>query len=291
MNLADSGLPAPPDLVAVIDPRILLGIFVMLVVAALAAAVRLALAHRDPLPLVCCGAALLAALNEPIYDILGKIVYAENNPMAYHAFGRAIPWFLVLGYLPWVGLAPYLVFKAMQAGVTRRTLHMAAAILFVSVACVEIFGNSLQLWTYYGEAPMKYLGVAPQAVTYPLVGGFLLYALASPLSGWRRMLTGFTISVMILPIGYAATSWPGYFALHADLPPVLDWVASAALLAMCAAMAAGATYLAQRWRESVDPDGLPPAGEPVSVRQIVFGATTHVAGSTARAVERDSSSA
>ena len=289
MNLADSGLPGPPPLVAVIDQRILLGIFVILVGAALVVAVRLAQANRDPLPLVCCGGALVAALNEPIYDILGKIVYAENNPMAYHAFGRAIPWFLVLGYLPWVGLAPYLVFKAMQAGVTRRTLHIAAATLFVSVGCVEIFGNSLRLWTYYGEPPMKYLGVAPQAVTYPLVGGFLLYAFASGLSGWRRVLTGFTISVMILPIGYAATSWPGYFALYADLPPVLDWVASAALLAMCAAMAAGATYLAQRWRESVDPHGLASAGQPVSIRQIVFGASLPVARSTAGPLGKNSS--
>lgn len=72
----------------------------------------------------------------------------------------------------------------MQAGVARRTLHIAAAILFVSVACVEIFGNSLHLLTYYGKAPMKYLGFAPQAVTYPIVGGFLLYALANPLARW-----------------------------------------------------------------------------------------------------------
>ncbi len=74
MNLADSGIPAPPPWVALIDPRILSGIFVTLVAAAL---------------------------------------------------------------------------------------------------------------TYCGESPMKYLGVAPQAVTYPMVGGFLLYALASPLRGRR----------------------------------------------------------------------------------------------------------
>lgn len=272
MNLADSGLPAPPRLIASIDPRILLGIFVILLAGALIVAVRLAIADRDPLPLVCCGAAVVAALNEPIYDILGKIVYAQNNPMAYHAFGRAIPWFLVLGYLPWVGLAPYLVFRAMRAGVARRTLHVAAAVLFVSVACVETVGNSLHLWTYYGGAPAKYLVVAPQAVTYPLIGGFLLYALATPLHGWRRMTVGFTITVMILPIGYAATSWPVYFALHADLSLVLNWLASAALLAMCAAMAIAATYLAERWRASVDPYGRSANDQaPASGRQVLFG--------------------
>jgi len=178
-------------------------------------------------------------LDEPIYDILGKIVYAENNPMAYHAFGRAIPWFLVLGYLPWVGLAPYLVFKAMQAGVTRRTLHIAAATLFVSVACVEIFGNSLRLWTYYGEPPMKYLGVAASS-------GYLPVGRRIPsLCVCQRTERLASRADRLHYLGndpsdrYAATSWPGYFALYADLPPVLDWVASAALLAMCAAMAAG----------------------------------------------------
>jgi hypothetical protein len=87
--------------------------------------------------------------------------------------------------------------------------------------------------------------------------------------------------VVILPIGYAATSWPAYFALYANLPPALDWAASAALLAMCAAMAAGATYLAQRWRESVDPHGLAHAGESASLRQVLFG--------TAPSAQKDSS--
>lgn len=249
MYLADSGIPAPPPLTADIDPRLLLGLFIALAIAAAAAAVRLTIRYRDPLPLVCCATALLTALNEPIYDILGKIVYAADNPMAYHAFGRSVPWFLVLGYLPWVGLAPYLVYRAMEAGVARRRLHIVAFGLFVSVMCVEIMGNSLHLWTYYGEPPMKYLGVAPQAVTYPMVGGFLLYAIAGSFHGWRRGAIGFGITAMILPIGYAATSWPGYFALHSDLPAALDWIASAALLAFCAAMAGGATYLGHRWHE------------------------------------------
>jgi len=124
---ADKGVPAPPPLTADIDARILLGLFAVIVAAAIVVAVRATIRYRDPLPLVLCGVALLAALNEPIYDILGKIVYAEDNPMAFHAFGRSIPWFLVIGYLPWVGLAPYLVYRAMESGVSRKRLHVVAA--------------------------------------------------------------------------------------------------------------------------------------------------------------------
>lgn len=247
---ADKGLPAPPPLTADIDTRILLGLFAVIVAAALAVAVRATIRYRDPLPLVLCGIALVAAFNEPIYDILGKIVYAEDNPMAFHAFGRSVPWFLVIGYLPWVGLAPYLVYRAMESGVSRKRLHVVAAGLFVSVMCVEIIGNTLHVWTYYGEPPMKYLGVAPQAVTYPMVGGFLLYALAGHLAGWRRVAVGAAITAMILPIGYAATSWPVYFALYCDLAPVVDWLASATAVGFAAAMAAGATYLARQWSEN-----------------------------------------
>lgn len=89
--LADARIPAPPPLVADIDPWILLGMFAGIFATAIIWAVRLALKNRDLLPIACCAGALAAAFNEPIYDILGKIVYAENNPMAFSSFGREIP--------------------------------------------------------------------------------------------------------------------------------------------------------------------------------------------------------
>jgi hypothetical protein len=246
--VADSGLPAPPPLAADIDPWILLGIFVVIVAAAIGWAVRLALKDKDFLPIACCVGALVASFNEPIYDILGKIVYAGNNPMAFSSFGRDIPWFLVIGYLPWVGLAPYVVYRMMEAGFARRKLHVAAILLFVSVVIVETFGNLLHLWLYYGQAPMKFLVVAPQTVTYPLLGGFLLYALAGELTGWRRFAVGFVVASVVLPIGFAATSWPIYIALYSDLPVALNWILSLVMLALCAGMAVASTYLADKWR-------------------------------------------
>ncbi|MCW2655730.1 MAG: hypothetical protein JWR32_6706 [Mycobacterium sp.] len=248
VTLADAGIPAPPPLVSDISPWLLLGVFGVIVVAAVAWALSLAVKNRDFLPIACCAGALVASFNEPIYDILGKIVYAENNPMAFSAFGREVPWFLVIGYLPWVGLAPYVVYKKMEGGISRRTLHIAAAVLFVSVVIIETFGNVLHLWLYYGEGPMKFLVVVPQTVTYPLVGGFLLYALAGHATGWRRSAVGFVVTAVVLPIGFAATSWPVYVALYSDLPVALDWILSAVMLGLCVAMAVAATFLAEKWR-------------------------------------------
>jgi hypothetical protein len=248
VTLADAGIPAPPPLVSDVSPWLLLGVFGAIVVAAVAWAISLAVKERDFLPIACCAGALVASFNEPIYDILGKIVYAENNPMAFNAFGRAIPWFLVIGYLPWVGLAPYVVYKKMEAGISRRTLHIAAGLLFVSVVIIETFGNLLHLWLYYGEAPMKFLVVAPQQVALPLLGGFLLYALAGQASGWRRPAIGFVVAAVALPIVYAGASWPVYVALYSNLPAALDWLLSVVMLGLCVAMGVAATFLAEKWR-------------------------------------------
>ncbi|MCW2687818.1 MAG: hypothetical protein JWR37_2708 [Mycobacterium sp.] len=248
VTLADGGIPAPPPLVSDVSPWGLLAVFGVIVVAAIVWAVSLAVKERDFLPIACCVGALVASFNEPIYDILGKIVYAGNNPMAFTAFGRAIPWFLVIGYLPWVGLAPYIVYKKMEAGISRRTLHIAAALLFVSVVIIETFGNLLHLWLYYGEAPMKFLVVAPQQVALPLVGGFLLYALAGQATGWRRPAIGFIVAAIALPIVYAGASWSVYVALYSDLPAAVDWILSLVMLGLCIGMAVASTFLAEKWR-------------------------------------------
>jgi hypothetical protein len=264
-TLADAGLPAPPPLVSDVSPWLLLGVFGAIVVAAIAWAISLAVKERDFLPIACCAGALVASFNEPIYDILGKIVYAENNPMAFNAFGRAIPWFLVIGYLPWVGLAPYVVYKKMEAGISRRTLHIAAGLLFVSVVVIETFGNLLHLWLYYGEAPMKFLVVAPQQVALPLLGGFLLYALAGQASGWRRPAIGFVVAAVALPIVYAGASWPVYVALYSDLPAGLDWLLSVVMLGLCVAMGVAATFLAEKWRAGLGSRQSTPQTDPALV--------------------------
>lgn len=74
----------------------------------------------------------MCSLNEPSYDVLGKIVYADNHAVAYTGFERDIPWFLVLGYIPWVGLVPCFVACMMQTGVSRRSLYLLAAGSFVA---------------------------------------------------------------------------------------------------------------------------------------------------------------
>ncbi|MFV9453426.1 hypothetical protein ACNJ7E_08125 [Rhodococcus sp. NM-2] len=239
----------PVHLVSQIPPAAVLGAFGLVVAASSVAAIAIGLRKHDWLPVVVCIGALVCALNEPIYDILGLIVYAENHPMAYTAFGREIPWFLVIGYLPWVGLLPYLISRAMHAGIPRAKLHLIAFASFLSVVVVESIGTSFDSWAYYGEAPLKFLVVAPQMAPVPIVGGFLLFAVADRFDGWRRLGAGFVISTLALPMVFASASWPLYFGLNTDMPVAVDWILGVAMLGLSVGVVAATTALAQTIRE------------------------------------------
>jgi hypothetical protein len=242
----------PTDLHSTLSPSVVLAIFAAAAVVATGYAIYLAASRRDWVPIVVCVGALVCALNEPIYDLLGKILYADNHLMAYSYFGREIPWFLVLGYLPWVGLLPYLIAQAMRDGVSRSKLHLLAFGSFVSVVVVESFGNSVDAWTYYGDAPLKFLVVAPQMAPVPVVGGFLLFAVADRLAGWKRVAAAFAISTMALPMVFASASWPLYVGLNADLPTVVNWILGIVMLALSAGTVAAATQLGENHRHFLD---------------------------------------
>lgn len=232
-----------------LDPVAVLLVFGLGAALAAAVAITLSIRRRDFLPVAACVGALIGALNEPIYDLLGKIVYASDNLVAYTAFDRRIPVFLVVGYLPWVGLLPVLYAGWMARGVPRRRLHAFAFVSFLSVVVIEMIGTSFDVWTYYGAAPLKYLGVAPQMAPMPVLGGMLLYAAGTRLRGWCRLAVG-VIPTMALPATYAATGWPLYVALHADVPRVVEYLAGVATLGLCATLVIASTRMAERWRSA-----------------------------------------
>jgi len=238
----------PPELHSQAPPGVVLGAFGTVALASAIYAIYLTVQRRDPVPVIVCLGALVCAFNEPIYDILGKIVYAGNHPMAYTYFGREIPWFLVIGYLPWVGLLPYLLAQAMRNGMARRTLHLFAFGSFVSVVVVETLGTHFDSWAYYGDAPLKFLVVAPQMAPVPIVGGYLLFAVADALTGWKRVMASFAISTVALPMVFASASWPLYVGLNADLPTAVNWLLGITMLALTAATVAATTHLAANHR-------------------------------------------
>lgn len=264
-----SNLPEPPALVSNVDPLYMLLFFGSLAAGASATAILWSIRRRDVLPVAACIGAMAAALNEPIFDILGKLVYADNSRMAFTAFSRQIPWFLVIGYVPWVGLLPYVVSRMMAKGVPRRTLHFIALASVASAGITELVNLRLHAWEYYGEAPLKYFGGLAAVAGLPLVAGFLMYAVADKLTGWQRALAGMVIPTMSLPLVFAATGWPLYLALYSDLPPVLDFAAAGLACALVAATVFSTTAIAEGWRSgqiALNPGPHPLAGDLVRTR-------------------------
>ena len=143
--------------------------------------------------------------------------------------------FLLGGYIPWVGLLPSVLAVRMREGIRARTLYLVAIVSFCSVVVVEIVGTTTDSWVYYGEAPLKYLGVAPQMAPMPIVAAWMLYTITPRLRGWTRLLVVF-IPPFALGATYAGTGWPMYVALHADVPVVVDYIAGFITLGLCAAV-------------------------------------------------------
>jgi hypothetical protein len=236
-----------PRTLSEVDPTIVLAAFGAIVAVAVIYAIFRAVRLRDAVPILVCLGAMICALNEPIFDILGKITYADDNPTLYSAMGRDIPVFLVIGYIPWVGLIPWVLARKIKDGLSRRAMHVIAVSSFLSVVVVETLGTSLEAWTYYGEPPVKYLGVAPQMAAVPLLAAFCLYALEPWAQGWRRGLMIF-VPMLPLPAVFAAASFPMYITNYADVGTGVRWVAAATSMFFIAAIVVATTAAIERWR-------------------------------------------
>ncbi len=117
VTAALASLPAPPEVRAPGDGIACLAIMATLGAAAFVTAALFAWRRRDVVPVLACLGAVLAVLNEPIYDLLGQIVYPSNHPRFFRAFDRDIPLFLIGGYVPWVGLLPSVLAARMRDGI------------------------------------------------------------------------------------------------------------------------------------------------------------------------------
>lgn len=236
-----------PHTTSDIDTNWFLLFFGALAVAVTVAAVVRSLRTRDVAPVAVVVGALICSLNEPIFDELGKIVYADDATRAYTAFGRDIPLFLCVGYVPWVAGLSLVIAEMMRRGVPRARLHWIAFGSFVSVTAIETAGTALHSWTYYGEAPLKYLGVAPMMAPVPIVCGALIYMFGTRVRGASRLLIGLA-PLFALPAVYASAGMPMGVVLHGDTSKPVQYLAGVATLGFCAVIVVAGTAMAERWR-------------------------------------------
>jgi hypothetical protein len=169
-------------------------------------------------PLVLAGGAI-SVLCEPVFDNLVLFWYPPHQQLsAFHAFGRAIPICVVIGYAWFCGGLPYLAYTLIKRGTSTRGLWTLAAVVFV----IDFVAIGLTSWLniagFYGGQPFNVAGYplwwGAVDTANVLLGGALVYYLVPRLHGARRLylllipiwVTGATAVAVAGPVGIALNS-------------------------------------------------------------------------------------
>ena len=210
----------PQDVLAKHTPHdglVLLVVFGVMAAAATGYAVCLARQDRSWVPLLAVLGSAVAVVNDAVFDQLWEIWYPANiEPRLWTMLDRPIPLFLVLGYIPFIGVLPVVVARLLERGVGPRVLWYIAAATALGNLAVDMIGDAGSAWVYYADGPLKYLTNPPITAAVPIVAGWLLYV-ARP-TRWRLLLA-FATPPFTLAAVYAGTGWPSFAALHIDGVP------------------------------------------------------------------------
>ena len=181
---------------------------------------------RDATPLMMFLGGLVLSLNDPLYNHLFHIRYAENFPgPAFVGFGIATPGFMPLGYAGF-SVIGYFIYRAFRRGVTMRQVFLLWAAIFFMDVVFEGIPAALGSFTFDGRQPFEfanwgyYLGWM-NATGFMAMGALLLF-MVPRLHGWRKLL------LLTVPmVGHIASvfciAWPLFLALNWDVTPPIAW--------------------------------------------------------------------
>jgi hypothetical protein len=217
--MLENQIPLPP-IEMVMPPYndiIAIGNFVVLALVAIWLA-RESRRIGSALPLMILAGAVIASLQEPIYDIVGSVWYPHHNTVSYvRAFNVSIPLWLIPAYAWFIGGQGYLVYKKMQQGITVRQLWAYYFLGWVANLCLELPGLNLGIYIYYGAQPFKVFGfplwMAMTNALMPLLVGAVLISLQKSLTGLRTLLALLLVP-MVTGTAQITAGWPTWLALN-----------------------------------------------------------------------------
>jgi hypothetical protein len=130
-------------------------------------AVAIARRERTVLPVVLVLSVAVGSILEPIYDILYHLLWytggTVNGDLTGHqwtlftAFGLPQPVWAMPAYVMVFGLPALIMYRKLAAGTTMAGIFKMAGILVVTTAVFETTANNIDLYGYYGQAPMRLL--------------------------------------------------------------------------------------------------------------------------------------
>ncbi|RIU12044.1 Uncharacterised protein [Mycobacteroides abscessus subsp. abscessus] len=204
--------------------------------AALAWALWKLVKHQQMLPLVLFAAGLVAANIEPLGDLVGSIVYANDTPwFGYTVMGRRMPAWILVGASSYVAIGGYIAYRYISQGRSLRDIFVLSAVYVgIPEIAIEMIWHYTGIIAYYGDNPTRVGGIPlysiVQNTTLLPVYGIVIFYTVKYLKGPRLWLL-----VLLIPattIGYiVGVSWPAYQAVQSSAPALVTWIAAAAVIA------------------------------------------------------------
>lgn len=191
--------------------------------------------HRQMLPLVLFLAGLVAANIEPLGDLVGSIVYANDTPwFGYTVMGRRMPAWILVGASSYVAIGGYIAYRYISQGKSLRDIFLLSAVYIgIPEIVIEMIWHFTGVISYYGDNPSRVGGVPlysiVQNTTLLPVYGIVIFYAVKYLKGSRIWLL-----VLLIPattIGYiVGVSWPAYQAVQSSAPIVVTCLAAVAVI-------------------------------------------------------------
>ena len=168
-------MPTPPyDLSVSPGANMFFMVFTLVVfTASVVVVMHLLVRYCNPLLLVAIAGGTAAALIEPIVNARGVTWYPRDSYwIAFHAFGRGVPLWILLGFGFFVGVNTVIAYELYRRGKMRKLWILYGAGWVADVA-MESVGCSLNVWRYYGPQPFI-------AAIIPVCCGALVGAVGRP---------------------------------------------------------------------------------------------------------------
>jgi hypothetical protein len=230
--------------------------------ALLGYSVALARRERSPLPVLIVVAVATGSIIEPIYDITYHLYWLGASPdghgpqwTLFTAFGLPQPVWVMPAYVMVFALPALLLYRSFARGVTLQKVFGWAALTACTTAFFETAATNLDLYTYYGQAPLRlaryplWIAVmeAAQITGYALLCAAIKLRAPSP----RQCL----VLLVVFPANFAfetlGAGFPTLISMNAPHPSVaLMWAMAPVSMALaCGGLwwTAQLLFFTQRW--------------------------------------------
>jgi hypothetical protein len=211
MTAARDLMEPPRDMVAPDTIQTVMTVGVGVVLALLLVGITvLCVRKRTPLYLLIVAGGAICMFNETALDVLGHCYFPEHNDwQVYQTLGRPVPLWVAFSYVAYFGGLTALWVFSLRRGLNRRQIWIGLLGIEALNCLLELPPLKNDLYTYYGEQPLRIAGVFPAVwLVFNCVGSFLAATILVRALPWLRG-PRLLFVVLIPPVCQHAAFWLG----------------------------------------------------------------------------------